>query len=106
MIERRFCFVYSLVKTSGADPKGLSHNIPRGYRREVDHAIALRDTVRLHSGDAVDMKQFEPAILHEMAHFVSRRHDDAFVITLDLHMPAWRQIRADLNALSLAEMAP
>ncbi|SIO38763.1 hypothetical protein SAMN05444722_1822 [Rhodovulum sp. ES.010] len=34
------------------------------YRREVDHAIALRDAVRLHSGDAVDMKQFEPAMRH------------------------------------------
>ncbi|AZB55469.1 HsdR family type I site-specific deoxyribonuclease [Cereibacter sphaeroides] len=34
------------------------------YRGEVDHAIALRDAVRLHSGDAVDMKQFEPAMRH------------------------------------------
>ncbi|WP_420024046.1 type I restriction enzyme subunit R domain-containing protein (plasmid) [Cereibacter azotoformans] len=34
------------------------------YRSEVDHAIALRDAVRLHSGDAVDMKQFEPAMRH------------------------------------------
>ncbi|KAA0571577.1 HsdR family type I site-specific deoxyribonuclease [Azospirillum sp. B21] len=34
------------------------------YRGEVDRAIMLRDAVRLHSGDAVDMKQFEPAMRH------------------------------------------
>lgn len=41
-------------------------------------------------------------ILHEMAHFVSRRHDDVFVAVLDRHMPGWRQIRADLNKLPLS----
>ena len=41
-------------------------------------------------------------ILHEMAHFVSPRHDDRFVSTLDRHMPGWRQVRSDLNALPLA----
>ncbi len=41
-------------------------------------------------------------ILHEMAHFVSRRHDDVFLGILDRNMPGWRQIRADLNALPLA----
>lgn len=40
-------------------------------------------------------------VLHEMAHFVSPRHDDAFVTTMDRGMPAWRQVRADLNALPL-----
>ena len=40
-------------------------------------------------------------ILHEMAHLVSRRHDDVFLAVLDQHMPGWRQIRADLNALPL-----
>lgn len=42
-------------------------------------------------------------ILHEMAHFVSPRHDDVFVRVLDKNMPGWRQIRADLNALPLPE---
>lgn len=42
-------------------------------------------------------------ILHEMAHFISPRHDDAFLNVLDRHMPGWRQIRADLNALPLSE---
>lgn len=42
-------------------------------------------------------------ILHEMAHFVSARHDKLFLSTLDRNMPGWRQIRADLNALPLSE---
>ncbi|KAA0571578.1 M48 family metallopeptidase [Azospirillum sp. B21] len=42
-------------------------------------------------------------ILHEMAHFVSPRHDDVFLSVLDRNMPGWRQIRADLNALPLSE---
>lgn len=42
-------------------------------------------------------------ILHEMAHFVSPRHDDLFLSTLDQHMPGWRQFRSDLNALPLSE---
>lgn len=41
-------------------------------------------------------------ILHEMAHFVSPRHDDVFVSVLDRNMPGWRQVRADLNALPLS----
>jgi len=40
-------------------------------------------------------------VLHEMAHFVSPRHDDLFVATMDRLMPGWRQVRADLNALPL-----
>jgi predicted metal-dependent hydrolase len=41
-------------------------------------------------------------ILHELAHFVSPRHDDRFIATLDRNMPGWRQARSDLNALPLA----
>lgn len=40
-------------------------------------------------------------ILHEMAHFISSRHDDVFVALLDRFMPKWRQVRADLNSLPL-----
>lgn len=40
-------------------------------------------------------------VLHEMAHFISPRHDDLFVSALDRMMPNWRQIRSDLNALPL-----
>ncbi|MDM7459256.1 MAG: SprT family zinc-dependent metalloprotease [Paracoccus sp. (in: a-proteobacteria)] len=42
-------------------------------------------------------------ILHEMAHFISPRHDEAFLEVVDRHMPGWRQIRAELNALPLAD---
>jgi predicted metal-dependent hydrolase len=42
-------------------------------------------------------------IFHEMAHFVSPRHDALFLSTLDRNMPGWRQVRADLNALPLPE---
>ena len=41
-------------------------------------------------------------VLHEMAHFISPRHDDTFIAVLDRFMPAWRQVRADLNALPLS----
>lgn len=41
-------------------------------------------------------------ILHEMAHFISPVHDELFVSVLDRHMPAWRQVRADLNAMPLS----
>lgn len=40
-------------------------------------------------------------VLHEMAHFVSPKHDEKFVGVLDKFMPTWRRIRADLNALPL-----
>lgn len=42
-------------------------------------------------------------ILHEMTHFVSPRHDELFLQTLNRNMPGWRQIRSDLNALPLSE---
>lgn len=41
-------------------------------------------------------------ILHEMAHFLSPRHDEVFIGVMDRNMPGWRQIRADLNALPLS----
>jgi hypothetical protein len=37
-----------------------------------------------------------------MAHFVSPKHDDLFVATLDKHMPDWRMVRSDLNSYPLA----
>lgn len=44
----------------------------------------------------------EYVILHEMAHFVSPKHDGTFVSVLDRFMPRWRQVRSDLNALPLS----
>jgi predicted metal-dependent hydrolase len=43
-------------------------------------------------------------VLHELAHFISPRHDDAFIGVLDKMMPSWRQVRSDLNALPLSTM--
>ncbi|WP_319546839.1 type I restriction endonuclease subunit R [Ruegeria conchae] len=34
------------------------------YRSEVEQALNMREAVRLHSGDAVDFKLFEPAMRH------------------------------------------
>jgi predicted metal-dependent hydrolase len=41
-------------------------------------------------------------ILHELAHFLSPRHDDRFMAVLDRQLPRWRNIRQELNALPLA----
>ncbi|TNC72468.1 M48 family metallopeptidase [Rubellimicrobium roseum] len=41
-------------------------------------------------------------ILHELAHLISSRHDESFVAVLDAHLPRWRQIRSELNALPLS----
>jgi len=40
-------------------------------------------------------------VLHEMAHLISARHDERFLSLLDEHMPTWRQVRSDLNAMPL-----
>ncbi len=48
------------------------------------------------------LQALDYVILHEMAHLVSPRHDDIFLSALDRNLPAWRQIRADLNALPLS----
>jgi predicted metal-dependent hydrolase len=41
-------------------------------------------------------------ILHELVHFRHRKHGEEFVAVLDLMMPNWRSIRAELNELPLA----
>lgn len=41
-------------------------------------------------------------ILHELAHFISPRHDEKFVGVLDSMLPTWREIRRELNAMPLA----
>jgi type I restriction enzyme R subunit len=39
-------------------------------KAEVDHASKLRDEVRLHSGDFVDLKMFEPGMRHLIDNFI------------------------------------
>lgn len=41
-------------------------------------------------------------VLHELIHFRHRKHGEEFVGQLDLFMPKWRSIRAELNELPLA----
>lgn len=41
-------------------------------------------------------------VLHEIAHFKFRKHDEAFLGILDLLMPKWRAIKSDLNQFPLA----
>ncbi len=43
-------------------------------------------------------------VLHELAHFIAPRHDDAFIAVLEKMMPKWRQVRSDLNALPISAM--
>lgn len=44
----------------------------------------------------------EYLIVHELAHFRVRHHDDRFNALLDRHLPRWRLIRQILNAEPLA----
>lgn len=48
------------------------------------------------------LQALDYVILHEMTHLISPRHDDIFLSVLDRNLPAWRQIRADLNLLPLS----
>jgi type I restriction enzyme R subunit len=48
-------------------------------RKEVEYAIGIRDAVRLHSGDAVDMKLYEPAMRHLIDNYI--RAEDSEVIS-------------------------
>lgn len=43
----------------------------------------------------------EYVIVHELAHLLVPKHNDAFVAILDQHYPNWREARAELNALPL-----
>ena len=47
------------------------------------------------------LQSLDYVILHELAHFLSPRHDELFLGVMDKNMQGWRQIRADLNALPL-----
>jgi type I restriction enzyme R subunit len=64
-----------------AEPEGSGYNdLELGeIRKEVEHAIGIRDAVRLHSGDAVDMKLYEPAMRHLIDTYI--RADDSEIIS-------------------------
>ncbi|MEO8012409.1 MAG: SprT family zinc-dependent metalloprotease [Dokdonella sp.] len=45
----------------------------------------------------------EYVLVHEMLHLLESSHGERFVGLLDKHYPAWRESRAELNALPLSE---
>ncbi|OOY27798.1 restriction endonuclease subunit R [Thioclava sp. L04-15] len=77
-ISGRFARAYANI---AAEPEGSAFNDLEldEIRREVERAIGIRDAVRLHSGDAVDMKLFEPAMRHLIDNYI--RADDSEVIS-------------------------
>lgn len=77
-ISGRYARVYANI---AAEPEGSSFNdLELGeFRREVERAIGIRDAVRLHSGDAVDMKLYEPAMRHLIDNYI--RAEDSEVIS-------------------------
>lgn len=74
----RYARAYANV---AAEPDGsdFGDTEREAYRREVEHALGIRDAVRLHSGDAVDMKLHEPAMRHLIDTYV--RAEDSRVIS-------------------------
>ena len=45
----------------------------------------------------------EYVVVHEMLHLIEPTHSERFVELLGQHFPAWREARAELNALPLAD---
>jgi predicted metal-dependent hydrolase len=57
-----------------------------------------RRTIRINSELAKKSPEYlDYIVLHEMAHFISSRHDARFRAVLDRHMPNWQSIQRDLN---------
>lgn len=77
-ISGRYARAYANI---AAEPEGSSFNDLEldEFRREVERAIGIRDAVRLHSGDAVDMKLYEPAMRHLIDNYI--RADDSEIIS-------------------------
>jgi predicted metal-dependent hydrolase len=47
----------------------------------------------------------EYVVVHEMVHLLEPTHSDRFVALLTQHYPTWREARAELNELPLADQA-
>ncbi|MDW9362525.1 type I restriction endonuclease subunit R [Sinorhizobium meliloti] len=73
-IASRYARAYANV---AAEPEGSGFNDLElaQYRNEIERAIGIRDAVRLHSGDAVDVKLYEPAMRHLLDNYI--RADDS-----------------------------
>ena len=77
-IAGRYARAFANVAAEPAEA-GLNDLELGQYRNEVEKAIGIRDAVRLHSGDAVDMKLFEPAMRHLIDNYI--KADDSEVIS-------------------------
>ncbi|SIQ08224.1 type I restriction enzyme, R subunit [Rhizobium sp. RU33A] len=77
-IAGRYARAYANV---AAEPEGSGFNDLElaEHRNEVERAISIRDAVRLHSGDAVDTKLYEPAMRHLIDNYI--RAEDSKVIS-------------------------
>ncbi len=65
-----------------------------------------RRTIRLNSELAKKSPDcLDYIVLHEMAHFVSARHDARFLNVLDRHMPNWSCMSTAVAAISCAMLA-
>lgn len=65
-------------------------------------ANAVRRTIRLNTDLAKKAPEYlDYVVLHELAHFLSPRHDARFVAVLDRHLPNWATLRQELNTSTL-----
>lgn len=64
----------------------------------------LRGSIRLNT-ELVKKPQhlLEYVVVHEMAHLLAPTHDARFIAVLDAHLPRWREMRGELNALPLSD---
>jgi predicted metal-dependent hydrolase len=61
-----------------------------------------RRTIRLNLELAKKPAEYlDYIVLHEMAHFISSKHDARFRAVLDRHMPKWQSLQRDLNTSRL-----
>ncbi len=62
--------------------------------------------IRLNAGPVKKPKDLlEYLSAHELAHLLEPHHSERFVAILDAQYPAWRNARAELNALPLGAQA-
>ena len=61
-----------------------------------------RRNIRLNTELAKKPREcLEYVVVHELAHFISARHDERFISLLDQHLPSWRVTRELLNTTPL-----
>lgn len=56
------------------------------HRQEVERALSIREAGRLHSGDAIDMKQFEPAMRHLIDNYIKAEDSERLDFLEDISL--------------------